>query len=735
MTALFALTLFASAALVFTLEPMFGKMVLPLLGGAPAVWNTCVVFYQVVLLGGYAYAHLLAARRLGVQLTVHAGLLVAAGLVLPVALPATSPAPGGSPSGWLLGALVAGPGLPLLALCATAPLLQRWIASTGVPAGRDPYFLYAASNAGSLAGLLAYPLLIEPGSTLTLQRGVWALGYVALAAAVVACGAWASRLREYVRARAPSGERGVEAGPGPRAAGEHLSAATARGERLRWVALAAVPSSLLLSVTTYLSTDVAPVPLLWAVPLALYLLSFVLAFASRRLVGNGFLRESMIVFTFLIALTLLLEITRPGWLLAPLHLLGLFVFALALHTALASSRPAPVRLTEFYLCVALGGVVGGLFNTLVAPVVFDSVAEYPAAIAAACLLRPLWKPTRVWPGRVDWIFALALGLLTLALVLGVRAHVEMPPAAVYVFAVGATLVFVLCTTNAPRFGAAVTLLLAAGTAAGDYPRGSTLLHAERTFFGIYRATAEAAPDRHVLANGTTLHGMQLAGREDEPTLYYHRLGPIGDAIEALRPRLAGAQVGVVGLGAGGLAAYARPEERWTFYEIDPAVERIARNRRFFTYLDRCAAACEVVLGDARLSLASAAAPQYRLLILDAFSSDAIPTHLLTREAFALYFERLADDGVAAFHVSNRHLNLTPLVAALAAERGYVAIEQSFRADPLDVAQSNSDWVLVARTLEPLAPLVGDGGWSTLDRPASMRVWTDDFSDILGIFLR
>jgi hypothetical protein len=252
---------------------------------------------------------------------------------------------------------------------------------------------------------------------------------------------------------------------------------------------------------------------------------------------------------------------------------------------------------------------------------------------------------------------------------------------------------------------------------------------------MYRATEEAEPNRHVLANGTTIHGMQLADREDEPTLYYYRLGPIGQAFEALRPRLAGARIGVVGLGAGGLAAYARHDERWTFYEIDPAVERIARNPRYFTYLERCAAACEVVLVDARLSLSSPSAPRYRLLILDAFSSYAIPTHLLTREAFALYFERLEDDGVAAFHVSNRHLNLTPLVAALAAERGYAAIAESFRADPRDAAQSDSDWVLVARTPESLAPLVGDGRWTSLGGPTPMRVWTDDFSDILGVLLR
>ena len=736
MTALFALTLFASAALVFTLEPMFGKMVLAPLGGAPAVWNTCVVFYQAVLLGGYAYAHVLAAQRVKIQLIAHAGLLAAAAFVLPIALPASWPAPDGSPTAWLLSALIAGPGLPLFALFATAPLLQRWIATTSAPAARDPYFLYAASNAGSLAGLLAYPLLVEPGSTLSVQRWAWAIAYGALAASVVACGAWACRrpgghALEVAADRAPS----VEARERREQDIGRARAATPRSQRLRWLALAAVPSSLLLSVTTYLSTDVAPVPLLWAVPLALYLLSFVLAFASRRVISNVVLRESMIVFTLLIGLTLLLEVTRPAWLLVPLHLIGLLAFALALHTELADSRPGPARLTEFYLWVAAGGVAGGLFNTLVAPVVFDSVAEYPVAIAAACLLRPLWKPAPILPRPVDWSFALALGALTLLLVLALRDRIDLPAAAILALAVGATLVFVLCTTNAARFGAAVVLLLTAGSAASGYGREGTLLQAERTFFGIYHVTAEGEPAQHALAHGTTLHGVQLVGREDEPTLYYHRLGPIGQAFEAFRPRLGDADIGVVGLGAGSLAAYARPSERWIFYEIDPAVERIARNPRYFTYLERCAEACAVVLGDARLSLAAAVTRRYRLLILDAFSSDAIPTHLLTREAFALYFDRLEESGVVAFHISNRHLNLSPLIGALAAERGYAAIAQSFHANASDAAQRDSDWVLVARTPDPLAPLADDGRWSTLGAPTSMRVWTDDFSDILGVLRR
>jgi hypothetical protein len=735
MTALFALTLFASAALVFTLEPMFGKMVLAPLGGAPAVWNTCVVFYQAVLLGGYAYAHVLAAHRVKIQVIAQAGLLAAAAFVLPVALPASWPAPDGSPTAWLLGALVAGPGLPLLALFATAPLLQRWIATTSAPAARDPYFLYAASNAGSLGGLLAYPLLVEPESSLSVQRWAWAIGYGALSASVVACGAWACRR--------PGGQTSGVAADGAPSVEAHerreqdigpARAATPRGQRLRWLALAAVPSSLLLSVTTYLSTDVAPVPLLWAVPLALYLLSFVLAFASRRVISNVVLRESMIVFTLLVGLTLLLEVTRPAWLLAPLHLIGLLVFALALHTALAESRPSPARLTEFYFWVAAGGVVGGLFNTLVAPLVFDSVAEYPAAIAAACLLRPLWKPAPILPRQVDWGLALALGALTLLLVLALRDRIDVPAAAILALAVGATLVFVLCTTNAARFSAAVALFLTAGSAA-SVSGESTLLQAERTFFGIYYVMAEGEPAQHALAHGTTLHGAQLVGREDEPTLYYHRVGPIGQAFEALRPRLGDAHIGVVGLGAGGLAAYVRPGERWTFYEIDPAVERIARNPRYFTYLERCAEACAVVLGDARLSIAAAVARRYRLLILDAFSSDAIPTHLLTREAFALYFDRLEEEGVVAFHVSNRHLNLSPLIGALAAERGYAAIAQSFHADPSDPAQRDSDWVLVARTRDTLAPLAGDGRWSALDAQTPMRVWTDDFSDILGVLRR
>ena len=716
---LFAVTLFASSALMFVVEPLFGKLVLPRLGGSPSVWNTCVVFYQAVLLVGYLYTHLLTTR-LGLrgQILLHVVLLAAASLTLPVGVRADwAPPAAGSPIPSLLGVLAIGVGAPLLVLSATAPLVQRWFSHTTHPSAGDPYHLYAASNVGSILALLAYPIVIEPTASLQSQSTFWSVGFVLLVVMTATCGVAAMRQRSDRR----NDTRPVDA----------ALQAVSWGRRARWIGLAFVPSSLMLAVTTYASTDIASVPLLWTVPLAVYLLTFVYAFAANRRRSLRLGHGAMVALTLPIAVAIALGASRPVSLMLPLHLALLLTFALTLHGELADDRPDAHHLTDFYLCLALGGVLGGVFNTVLAPMLFTSVAEYPIAIALAWLLRRRADSTGTAFRGTDLVFPLLTGAAAAALILCLKG--ALLPATTLPLILGALIVGYLgCIRSNTRLALAVAGIALAGSVV--QPQRDELLLARRTFFGILRVWN--VPDRaeHKLAHGTTSHGIQSTNEAQrrDPQAYYHPSGPIGQVFQAWEPSLGNARIGVVGLGAGGLAAYARPGQRWTFYEIDPEVERIARDTTLFTYLHDCGDTCQVVLGDARLSLDRNPAPGYRILIIDAFSSDAIPVHLLTREALDLYLSRISADGLLAFHISNRHLDLKPVLARLALERSLVATAQLYRSGTPDEAQTASEWVLVARSAATLGPLAADTRWTRLTSSGAERVWTDDFSNVFSV---
>ena len=719
---LFATTIFASAALLFFVEPMFAKMVLPRLGGSPAVWNTCVVFFQAVMLAGYAYAHLIARRlRIWQQVMLHVSLLLAVAMTLPIAIPEQwAPPVDRTPVPSLLGVLFAALGGPFLVVSATAPLLQKWFSHTRHSSASDPYFLYAASNAGSMVALLAYPLFVEPSLTLPSQSQGWMAGYLVLAALIVACGACVLRLRsdtpltQSVVSTAESATDGTTT--------------VTWSRRARWVALAFVPSSLMLAVTTFLSTDIAAVPLLWIAPLTLYLLSFVLAFVARPILSQRLSSSVMAILLLPLMVTMLLRLPGPMLLLVPLHLVVFFVCALVLHRQLALDRPGTQHLTEFYLWLSAGGVLGGMFNTFVAPFAFSGVAEYPIALALACALGPrVGKRHRRRLGIADVALPLALGASAVAL------HLALKNGGLAIIAglLGvAGMLYAACSKEPLRLAAALALLFIVGEGV-TRERAGDLLHAERTFFGVLRVRAtHDNGGSHVLMHGNTVHGEQRVdpARRTQPSSYYYQEGPVGQLFSALSNRFQ--RVGVIGLGTGALAVYATSNQRWTFYEIDPAVERIARNSRYFTYLEDCGARCNVVLGDARLSLARADVGRYDAIILDAFSSDAVPVHLLTKQALELYLARLANDGILAFHISNRHLRLGPVVGALAGELDLVARVQFHR------PQSNpngrpSEWVVLARSEEHLGALATDSRWQRL--PGNIRyVWTDDYSDILSV---
>lgn len=667
MTAIFAAAALVSAFLLFWIEPLFARLVLPLLGGAPAVWNTCLMFFQTLLLAGYLYAHA-SARFLPTrkQVIVHVALLLLCLITLPVAIPrGWTPPSSGNVIWWLVRALSISVGLPFLVLSATAPLLQRWLANLDQPA-ENPYVLYAASNAGSFIGLLAFPLVLEPNLRLGQQSRLWTFVFLFAVALMAVCGWLASRGTSKERvAEIRANETTIE-----------------WSERLRWLALAFVPSSLLLGVTTFLSTDIAATPLLWVIPLSLYLLTFVIVFARRGpLLATPLAVAHSILITSLAFV--LFRQTSLGFRVGYAFHLALFtVTALVLHGELSASRPSTSRLTEYYLWISLGGALGGIFTAIIVPMIFRSTRDYTLMLIVGCLLRMVFRRT------------------------GPRARIPL--------------------VIAPA-------LLLSAAALSPQNQGATIF-TDRSFFGIYRVTQTAVP-AHILYQGSTIHGAQLLSSPLTPITYYHRRGPVGQVFESLQTDMTRRNVGVVGLGTGSILCYSRPGESWTFFEIDPLVERIARDERMFSFLSRCQARPRVVLGDARITLSREPAGRYSLLVLDAFSSDAIPVHLMTREAMRVYGRVLDEHGLLLVHISNRRLNLEPVVGALARDAGMTALIRNHDA-PATTGDRDfeygSDWVVLARHAEDIAVLARDRRWRNLEIAPANRIWTDDYSNLLDV---
>ena len=734
---LFGVTLFLSAALLFCVQPLVAKLMLPLLGGAPSVWNTCMVFFQAALLAGYGYAHV-GATRLGVrrQAWLHLALVIASILCLPFGLSDRSVALLSSsthPALALLGALVMMVGWPFFVLSATGPMLQRWFSETAHADAKDPYFLYAASNAGSLLALLAYPLLFEPTLRLLEQTWLWAGGFVLLALLLCACTLALGRQPPPHPEAALPPQRAQAAADGGERAGP-----PGWGQSVRWIALAFVPSSLMLGVSTFLSTDVAAVPLLWVVPLALYLTTFVLAFARRQVFPPALVGRATPMGALVLAFLLLSKATEPLTVLILLHLVIFFIAALYCHGRLAAERPAARHLTGFYLCMAVGGVLGGVFNALLAPVIFSSVAEYPLGVILLCLLRiepsSAREPFQAW--RKDLAVAAGLGAGTAALAWGVASATAVPAQAKTALVFGLPLVVGFVLGQRPlRFALAIAAVMAGGRAFPDQ-HGRTI-HVERDFFGVSRVTLDPSGGFRRLVHGNTVHGRQALdpARECEPLAYYHWSGPAGRIFKQFEAAPASPRVAVVGLGAGALLCYAKPGQQWTVYEIDPAVVSIASDTNYFSYLTRCAPLRpEVVLGDARLRLREAPPQAYGLIVLDAFSSDAIPMHLLTREAMALYLAKLAPGGFLAFHISNRCLDLGPVLADLAADLHLACLgreEDEVGQADLDLGKEASYWVVVARRAIDLERIQQDSRWLRLRPRPNPRVWTDDFSNLVS----
>jgi hypothetical protein len=791
---LYAGTLFLSAFLLFSVQPMFTKMVLPRLGGSPTVWNTAMVFFQATLLAGYLYAHL-SSRWLGIraQQVVHGALLLSAFVFLPIAIAESAEPPTeGSPVFWLIGVLAASVGLPFLAASATAPLLQRWFAHVDHPSAADPYFLYGGSNLGSLAALLAYPLVIESTLGLVGQSRAWTLGYVLLAAAIAACG-WLL-LRTYRANAHASGE-----------AGGLITDVTAT-LRVRWLLLSMVPSAMLLGATLHVGTDIAAAPFFWVLPLALYLLSFVFVFARRPLLPHAWMVFIQAIWLVLVAV---LFDTPHLYVLLVLHLGGVFFTAMVCHGELSRLRPTAARLTEFYLWLSLGGVLGGLFAGIIAPLVFNGVYEYPLAMLAAVLLRPsggakIAARLAQWTGisalaarsrchsskrlrrRRRWMFDVILPLGLFALLTEERWETWTRAVVDWAFAqdlfgvasrtltaflpwesvlggglfMVSTMLLLWSLSGRPlRFALGIVAVFgifspdllgtlryrAAGDGEGFFAALPRLiwsapdyrLERVRSFFGVYSVNYARANsgEYHILVNGTTNHGAQNQTYPMVPVTYYAREGPVGQVFSVLRSTAGDApsRIAAIGLGAGALSCFVGADQSMTFYEIDPVDAALAQDQRFFTYLSSCGRGpIDIVIGDGRRNIAKAPDGYYDVIFVDAFSGDAIPVHLLTKEATELYFRKLSPKGMVLFHITNTYINLLPVVANIVQELGLHARHVEYHEVMMTPFALPSEWVVVAR---PDRNDLARFGWQMVpwDPPKPdprIGVWTDDYSNVI-----
>ncbi|WP_219892896.1 spermidine synthase [Aquisediminimonas profunda] len=718
----YIVTICAGSFLLFLVQPMVARMALPRLGGAPTVWNSAMVVYQALLLGGYAYAHWLGRFSGRTQAAIHLFLFVAAALTLPVGLTSSLPSADANPVFWVPYLLLTSIGPVFFVIAAQAPLMQRWFSLSG---GGDPYPLYAASNIGSFGGLIAYPLLLEPLLPVASQSEIWSAGYLLVLALVVLSAFMmpkAAALSQPTQQETPA--------PDWRTVG-------------RWIILAAVPSGLMLSTSLHLTTDIVAMPLLWVLPLGLYLLSFSVAFATNRRLAD-FCRHFAPFVILMAACSAFMDSTRFPFSFALLTLVNLFVVSVALHSEMFARRPHPEHLTRFYLAMSVGGVIGGIFCAILAPLIFDWTYEHPILIIASALLlvpRAIFETSqKLLESANGRAAAAAIALLAL---------------------VAATLAGGPLYNEALRFIQPISIIVIIGAAVASLGKrwlfafclGCLMLTLNgwqkiglsiqpgmmtRSYFGVYSVRSNGVDTRY-LVHGTTVHGVQnlAPSRQTQPTSYYAPHSGIGLAMTAI-PAIygPGARIDIVGLGAGTLACYAKPDQHWTFYEIDPAIVTIASDPKRFTFLSRCLPGVKVVIGDARLTLAATQPNSADVLAIDAFSSDAVPMHLLTAEAFATYRRHIAPDGLLMVHISNRFLDLEPVLAAIA-RQGWASAARDY--DVTDAERnlnySHSLWIAFSPDKKVIDRLIVSNPaekWRPIGSRPGFKPWTDDHASILSI---
>ncbi len=723
----FGATILLSAALLFSVQPLFAKVVLPTLGGAPAVWSVALVFFQAALLAGYFYAHVLTTYLPGTRSVVlHLVVMTIATLALPLGIAeGWGRPPSQGTELWLLGLFTVSIGLPFFALSANAPLLQAWFARTGHPSAKDPYFLYAASNVGSFTSLLSYPFLIEPLMRVSQQQSIWSALFILLIVMIAGCAA--------LLLRSPNSL--------PAAQGAKRDTAPTRRDAMIWIALGAVPSAFLVAVTAHISTDVAAVPLLWVLPLALYLLSFVIVFQQRPVIPHAFFVAIQPAAVALLIAVLVFKDLQSILFVVGLNLAGFFITAMVCHGELARRRPPARYLTDFYLWLSVGGVIGGIFAGLIAPNIFDWVAEYPLLLVLGILCRPGFA---IRKDLHYWLPVLAAIALTALAVFSIRVLQFWPETRNFSGLVGAALVLAVLFLfrDGVRLAAAFACIL---VVIYSYLAEGSNVQTLRSFFGVHKIyeTSAGRSTVRVLMHGTTIHGAQvidgpaltLGGRPVGVT-YFGPQSPMAVLFEAVKRKKNGPiNVAVVGLGAGTVACYLRANDALDFYEIDPTVVKIALDPEKFNFVSGCKPDAKVMVGDARLTLADAPDGKYDLIIMDAFSSDAIPVHLLTQEAVALYKQKLATGGLVGAHVMNRHLELPSVVAGVAAANGMLTRIMSNWETGDGEYLFGSSVAAVGRSDEDFGPLLASGEWLLKEPDGGQSVWTDDYSNIVGAVIR
>ena len=767
--AAFSATTFLSAFLLFSVQPLFAKMVLPLLGGSSSVWAVAIFFFQAALLAGYCYAHLLIAKVPSAWTgIVHLALCLVAFLALPIGLPTGwSEPPLEGLYLWQLGLFTVAIGLPFVAVSANAPLLQAWFAMSGHPQGKDPYFLYAASNLGSLGALLMYPLVLEPALGLSAFSHAWSIGYVVLVTALALIRLLAGR------GKPQRSDPADPAAAGARRPADTVMAAPTWSDRLSWIALAFVPAALLTAFTTQIATDIAAAPLFWVLPLAMYLLTFVLVFRNRPFVGRKVLLDLHLL-AVAFALLALSQTWYDNWLLgASTGVMAFFTSAMVAHRALYDARPAARDLTEFYLCMSFGGALGGLAAALLAPKIFNEVFEYPLLLALSVACRPgvvdgaalrrvgssissrLTRSSSVGGGLTDdeKKSALAVSLIVgtgFVALYGIRwalarLEIHAGEGEITLIVVALLTVLLIARHRRPTQQMAVALLMCGAVIL--LPSAVRRGEAQRSYYGVYRVQAAPDSEFRTLWHGTVVHGAQRIRDpqgnpvdDTTPAIVYYPNGTMARTIARVQERLGDekGRFGIVGLGTGSLTCYAKHGKSWRFFEIDPLVVGIARDPKYFTFLSKCRPEPDIVLGDARLTIAKEADGSFDLIIVDAFSSEAMPVHLMTAEALKLYLEKVKPDGIVLLHISHRYLDLASVFGAtmklLPGVHGFIVTDNEPEEDEEDDDERSPSIVAVfARTSGALKPLRSFAG-ITQPNDGGLRGWTDDYSDIIGPFL-
>ena len=693
MTPVYSVTLLLSAVLLFSVQPMFTKMILPLLGGAPQVWNTAMLFFQACLLGGYAYAHLtskyLSIRTQGI---LHIVLLAICTVVLPFAIPeGWDPPADKDPTLWQLSLMALTVGGPFFIISGSAPMLQHWFGSSDHKDAQSPYFLYGASNLGSMTALLTYPVLTEPMLDLTGQTHLWMYGYITL---ILLTAASLFLLKPAAAGLKNANISKVDDAP------------ISNALRLRWVILAAIPSSLMLGVTTYITTDIASVPLLWVLPLALYVSTFIFVFANKpwikvdtifAIFGTGLVSMAAAILFF--------KLWHNAILLIACHMVLFFLVALYCHFHLAKVRPGASKLTEFYFFMSLGGVIGGFFNAIIAPQFFVIAIEYHVMLVCAAMINLSWAELREAFSQFTSIlkkplFGGAFALLIVAVVL----NAILNPA-----------------KNVQ------------GTAAPK--SGNETIFIDRNFFGVIRI--QETPLVRTLTHGTTKHGSQARDESYRltPLSYFSALSPLADAFKLMDLYGPTTQnVGVIGLGVGVVSCYRKEGRHFDFFEIDKDIADIASDPKYFTYLTDCGSPT-IILGDGRLKLKKEKDDKYYdFFLLDAFSSDNIPVHLLTKEAVSLYLQKLKDDGILILHISNNYLDLEPVIAKITEELGVPAYSKFGLKGPIGdsgIEAYAAKYILISKN-EKITGALLENGWKKAETKQYVKAWTDQYSNIFSV---